>query len=269
MRHIRHTICVFCLLFPSLVALGQTGSEHPGTSEHRGTNTAPSTIGPSPVQSPAIVIGFVGGYVSHDNMVHSEVQLAALLRKEYPTGVYATAFENHRGAKARREILRLLDANRDGKLSAEEKQNARIILYGHSWGAAEAVTVARELGKDGIPVLLTIQVDSVAKFGEKDSLIPPNVEQAANFYQPHGWLRGRSEIRASDPKRTQILGNFRFDYTSNSLRCENYPWWDRYLTRAHTQIECDPNVWNQVEALIRAKLPPIAGGAAQAGAIKR
>jgi hypothetical protein len=207
------------------------------------------------VRSPAIVIGFVGGYVSHDNPIHAEVQLAADLKGKYPTGVHVEAFENHRGEDAYNEILRLLDVNHDGSLSAAEKQSARIILYGHSWGASESVYVARELEKDGVPVLLTIQVDSVSKHRRDDSVIPANVKQAANFYQPHGLVRGESRIRAADPSRTRILGNFRFDYREHPISCSSYPWWDRLLVKSHTEIECDPNVWSRVEALIRSNLP--------------
>jgi hypothetical protein len=36
----------------------------------------------------------------------------------------------------------------------------------------------------------------------------------------------------------------------------DYSWWDRDLSKAHTEIECDPQVWNHVESLIRADLPP-------------
>ena len=50
-----------------------------------------------PQLPPAIVIGFVGGFIAHDNPVHSEVQLAARLRKEYPTGVDVETFESYRG----------------------------------------------------------------------------------------------------------------------------------------------------------------------------
>lgn len=210
----------------------------------------------SPVESPAIVLGFVGGYVSHDNAVHAEVQLAERLRSEYsPQRVHVEAFENHRAKAARAEILKLLDTDHDGSLSATEKQNARIIFYGHSWGAAESVYMARQLQNDGVPVLLTIQVDSVTKNYRNDSLIPANVEQAANFYQTKGLVRGESKIRAADPSRTRILGNFRFDYASHPVSCSSYPWWDRFLVRPHTEIECDPNVWQQVEDLIRANLP--------------
>jgi hypothetical protein len=205
--------------------------------------------------SPAIVIGFVGGYVSHDNPVHAEVQLAANLDREYKSGVHVEAFENHRGKQARQKIVSLLDTNHDGSLSVAEKQQARIILYGHSWGASEGIQLARKLGAEGIPVLLTIQVDSVAKRRENDSVIPANVAQAANFYQPYGWIRGRQAIRAADPSRTRILGNFRFDYRDHPVSCPHYPWWDRYLAKSHTEIECDPVVWNQVESLIRSFLP--------------
>ena len=114
---------------------------------------------------PAMVIGFVGGFVKHDNAVHSTVQVVKHLRKQYSAGVYVEAFENRRREKAHQEIWRRLDRNHDGKLSAEEKRDARIIIFGHSWGASETVTLARSLERDGIPVLLTIQVDSVSKIG--------------------------------------------------------------------------------------------------------
>jgi hypothetical protein len=149
-----------------------------------------------------------------------------------------------------------LDLNHDRTLSPAEKQNARIILYGHSWGASEAITVARELKNDGIPVLLTIQVDSVSKYHQNDEVIPANVAQAANFYQPDGFIHGQRAIRAADPSRTKIIGNFRFEYKASPYACNEYPWYDRVLVKTHTQIECDPNVWKQAEALIREKLPP-------------
>ena len=214
----------------------------------------------SPAVAPTIVIGFVGGFVRHDNLIHSGVQVAARLREDYRSGVYVESFENHRGEKAHAAILRLLDADHDGVLSPEEKRSARIIIYGISWGASETVNLARELEKDGIPVLLTIQVDSVSKIGENDSLIPANVGEAVNFFQPDGLLHGRPEIRAADAGRTEILGNFRYDYKKTPIRCEQYPWYDRVFAKTHTQIECDPKVWNKVESLIRSKLPASASG---------
>ena len=206
--------------------------------------------------APVIVIGFVGGFIKHDNLVHSEVQLAVRLRKACPVGVDVETFESYRGEKARKKVLDLLDTNHAGTLTAEDKRNARIIIYGHSWGGSEAIALARALDKDGIPVLLTIQVDSISKIHQNDAIIPANVVRAANFYQPNGLLHGRSKIRAADPTRTSIIGNFRLDYKTSSYNCDKYPWYDRLLVKPHTQIECDPSVWKQAESLIRADLPP-------------
>jgi hypothetical protein len=233
---------VSCFLFSISLSTGLCGSAGPGNS-----------IGAS-ATSPAIVIGFVGGLVRHDDLVHSGVQLAARLRKNYPSGVYVETFENDRGNEAHQKILEILNTRSDGKLSAEEKQNARILIYGHSWGASEAITLARELGSDGIPVLLTIQVDSVTKLGENDTVIPPNVAQAVNFYQLDGFLHGHARIRAADAARTQIIGNFRINYKENPIRCNGYPWYDTLFMKPHIEIECDPHLWNRVESLIRSRL---------------
>jgi hypothetical protein len=202
-----------------------------------------------------IVIGFVGGFVHQNDAVHQEVQLATHLQNAYPSRMNVRLFANHHGREAHQAILRLLDADHDGALSAEEKTKARIVLYGHSWGASEAVAVARTLQKDGIPVLLTIQVDSVSKLGEDDRLIPANVAQAVNFYQLNGLLHGKPRIYAADPRRTQILGNFRLDYKTNQINCDGYPWYARLFMKPHIEIESDPTVWNQVESLIRSKVP--------------
>ena len=156
--------CYFGILTISiLLSIGRPRLAHPAAMTEASTT------------SPAIVIGFVGGFIKHDDSVHIEVQLAARLRKEYAGRAVVDAFENRNGEKAYREVLTVLDTNHDGTLSTEEKRNARIILYGHSWGASEAITLARRLEKDSIPVILTVQVDSVAKIGENDVVIPANV----------------------------------------------------------------------------------------------
>jgi hypothetical protein len=210
---------------------------------------------PKHVHSPAaIVIGFVGGMVRHNNAIHPEVQLATRLQNDNSSSVAVRMFENRRGEQARREVVHLLDINHDGTLSAAEKRDARIAIYGHSWGASETVALARSLGKEGIPVLLTIQVDSISKPGENDESIPANVAQAVNFYQRRGLLHGRPQIRAADASRTQILGNFQFDYRVNPVDCGAYPWYARFFMKPHIEIESDPNIWRQVESLIRSKL---------------
>jgi hypothetical protein len=233
---------VSLLIFSLLLVSGEASSKPPAT---------PAGGSPAPA---VIVIGFVGGFVHHDDRVHTEVQLVQRLREEYASGAYVEMFENHRGKDAHQAILKLLRTSHDGALSPEEKRNARIIIFGHSWGASETVELARQLEKDGIPVVLTIQVDSVSKIGENDAIIPANVAQAANFYQLDGMLHGQPQIRAANPTRTHILGNFRSDYKTKPFSCGQYPWWDRVFMKPHIQIECDPAVWSQVESLIRSNL---------------
>jgi pimeloyl-ACP methyl ester carboxylesterase len=211
------------------------------------------TAGSEPA-APAIVIGFVGGFVSHDDSHHGPVKLAARIQRTVPSDTHVEVFENRHRAQARATILRFLDTNHDGVLSDEEKSRARIVLYGHSWGAQAAVLLARELRRDHIPVLLTVQVDSVAKPWRNDSIIPDNVAEAANFYQPHGLLHGRAKITAADESKTEILGNYRTDYRKTPVPCPEATWAGRFFTPGHTQSDCDPGVWSRVEDLVRERL---------------
>ena len=204
---------------------------------------------------PVIVVGLLGGWIHADNCCDHIVQLTAELNREYGAGVRAEIFENHQREQARDRILALLDRDGDGALDAEETRGARIVIFGESWGASETVTLARELGARGIPVLLTVQIDSVAKPGENDAMAPANVAQAVNFYQPNGILHGRPEIRAEDASRTEVIGNFRFDYRRNPVPVRGASWFARTFFRSHVSIENDPAVWSRIEALIRSKLP--------------
>jgi len=253
----------FILFCSALVAIEQnvlTPSVSIGkdaTIPSTGKGDAKSSAEKGDAKAPVIVVGFVGGFVAHDNMVHSGVQLAAHLRSAHPSGVHVEVFENRRREKAHREILKILNTNHNGTLSEEEKKKAQIIIYGISWGGSETDSLAKELDAEHIPVLLTVQVDSIAKMRQNDEIIPANVSEAVNFYQSDGLLRGRSKIRAADEKRTRILGNFRFDYKSKNIRCDNYPWYVRVFAKYHTKIECDTAVWKQVESLISSKLPPV------------
>jgi hypothetical protein len=202
--------------------------------------------------NPLIVVGFVGGFVRPDDLRHSEVQLARKLGAAHPEHFRIATFGNWHRKAAHRTILRWLDTDEDGHLSDAEKLEARIVLYGHSWGGAAVISLARELQGEGIPVLLTIQVDSITKPGQDDRVVPTNVSHAVNFYQTRGLLHGRRTITAADPERTEILGDFFFDSKKMPAECSQYPWLTRHLFKGHTAIECDPQVWSQVERLIDA-----------------
>jgi hypothetical protein len=241
-----------------------SGASAPNTREETAAPSPLKDVSPIHVQDSndkgsevagrTIIIGFVGGFVRNDDPRHPEVHFAEYLRDRYPSSVYAEVFSNHEGQKALRQVLRLLDTDHDGNLSSSEKQQARIIIYGHSWGASETVSLARKLGENGIPVLLTIQMDTIAKLGQNGSTISPNVANAVNFYQSRGPLHGRSEILAADPARTKIIGNFQMTYEGYHVNCDNYSWYARFFNKPHHEIENDPRVWDQAASLIDSQL---------------
>ncbi len=219
-------------------------------------DAANHTATPAVASGQLIVIGFMGGDVSPGNLTHREALVAKDLQQRYPKAVYAEVFANHDGPAALHTITQLLDKNKNGCLTETEKSSARIIIFGHSWGASEGITLARRLYELNIPVLLTIQVDSVQKMNENDGNIPPNVHEAINFYQSQGLLHGRSLITATEPKQTTILGNFQTSYKSakSQVPIDDFPWYARTFMREHIEIENDPVIWGKIEALIQTKI---------------
>jgi pimeloyl-ACP methyl ester carboxylesterase len=199
-----------------------------------------------------IVIGFMGGHVHADNFVHREAQVAKALQERYPGALHAAMFANRDSAAALATVLRLIDPR--GCPTAAEKQTARIVIYGHSWGASETIAFAKRLNELHIPVLLTVQVDSVQKAHHRDALIPPNVKEAINFYQTEGLLHGVASIQAEDPSRTTILGNLQSSYRKEPVAVGDFPWFARAFMKPHIEIENDPQVWDKIEALIATKV---------------
>jgi pimeloyl-ACP methyl ester carboxylesterase len=240
------------LLKPKIVKAVIERSPRGDRSEQSAVARAESIPG-CPARQPLIVVGFMGGHVHSDNLAHGEARLARDLDDHYPGRVDARTFENRREHEALGTVVKLLDTSKDGRLSEAEKSSARIVIFGHSWGASETVHFARELNRRGIPVLLTVQVDSVQKSGQDDQNIPPNVREAVNFYQKEGLLHGRASIRAMDPGRTTILGSYESSYRKHAVSCRGYGWFARAFMRPHIEIENDRAVWNRIEALILAR----------------
>jgi hypothetical protein len=208
-------------------------------------------ITPQPIPAGGVlVVGFLGGF-EHWNDGHRGVRKVAMdLRSR---GFFAETVGNHRRHAAVEFIRRALDRNGNGRIDPDEAAAARVVLYGQSWGGAAVVETARELERWGVPVLLTVQVDSV---GVHDSVIPANVRAAANFFQ-HDLLsiRGRNEIRAADPSITHILGNFEFSYYFRPVDESDASWARRTFGGSHAKMELDPLVWKRVEQLILDAIP--------------
>jgi len=255
----------------SCIAAGQTGQiDAANISDDPPVRSAPSPALHGAVNIPAadshgvidtsytnrkvIVIGFLGGFARADDQKHPEVQFAEYLRDHYSSEVHAEVFANHSGNNALHCVLHLLDSDGDGNISSAEKDRARIILYGHSWGGTETVVFARELEKRGIPVYLTFQIDSITKPGRDNSKIPANVANAINLYQSRGPLHGRNKIVADDPSRTTILGNLHMTYDGHRINCDNYPWYARTFNKPHHEIENDPRVWDLAASLVDSSI---------------
>ncbi len=229
------------LLLLAIFLTGGCGIIRPQTYQSFVTQT------PAPSNS-YLVIGFMGGVEAWDADKHTVRKLALKLRSLDLPNVYVETVENRRETIALQLIQNALDRNRDGKLDEEERASARVILYGHSLGGGSVVKLAGELKEIGVPVLLTIQVDSV---GRKDGIIPSNVARAINFYQHDGtFIRGRSEIVAEDSRKTTILGNYKYDYRNRKVDDSALFWLARILKGAHAKLEFDPDVWAKVGQLI-------------------
>jgi hypothetical protein len=213
---------------------------------------AQSQTAPDSAQSPpkTLILGFVGGFVRSDDTRHSEVQMIHGLQQKSMPGVEAQIFRNSDSNAALQRILNFLDEDRDGTVSTAEKQRARIILFGYSWGGSAIMKLTQELDRRDIPVALLIQLDSVGKHAPNICLVPANVRQAVNFYQTKLPVRGCQVLRAIDPARTTILANIRFQYPHQPPECRALPWRDRWFLRSHNSIGCDPHVWSQVEQQI-------------------
>jgi hypothetical protein len=204
---------------------------------------------PTPLQkSEILILGFMGGREPWNNNERGVRQLALKLRSMNSPDIQVETVENKKRSLAIELIRNAFDRNRDGKLDEQERASIRLILYGQSFGGAAVVKLARQLQSMGVPVFLTIQVDSV---GRSDGIIPSNVVCAANLFQSNGWfIRGEPEIRAEDPSKTTIIGNFKFDYEQRKIDISSVSWGKKAFRIAHTRMEYDPDVWRKVEELI-------------------
>jgi hypothetical protein len=193
-----------------------------------------------------LAIGFLGALEKWNDEHRAVRRLTLRLREQ---GWEAESFSHRRLRTAKRAVVEALDRNGNGRIDGEEAAGARVVIYGQSMGGGATVKLARFLRGRGVPVLLTVQVDS---FGARDAVIPDNVREAANFYQHHSMtIRGEDRIRAADPTKTKILGNFEQEYPWWKLYAMPESWQRRVFGGAHARMEADPLLWLQVESLIQ------------------
>jgi hypothetical protein len=138
------------------------------TNAARGASGVPAELAPIAASQlhdaiPTLVVGFVGGFVHADDVRHSEVQLARTLQEKYGDQVKVEIFKNRDAVQAHEAIVEWWNSLGGNMLPQSSTPAAGIILFGHSWGASTVVYVARELEREGIPVVLTIRLIASAK----------------------------------------------------------------------------------------------------------
>ena len=205
---------------------------------------------PTPIpEGDTLVIGFLGGWEKWDEPKRGVRKFALRLRAKNLPGVHIETVENHRREIALELVEKAFDRNADGTLSEAEAASARLIIFGQSFGGAAVNKLCKELKPLGVPVLLAVQMDSV---GVDDAEVPSNVRRAVNFFQrdDYFFIRGERELRAEDASRTEILGNYQYNYRGKKVDLSDGRWYQKIFRNAHVKMEQDPDVWAQVEAII-------------------
>jgi hypothetical protein len=170
--------------------------------------------------------GFVGAMESSNRKGSGVVQIRDVLRgSDYPD-VCSESFIPLSWESCRNWILHQFPAHSGPFTQAEIDEAPRIILLGHSTGGWAMLKVARDLRNKGIPVELTVQLDSV---GITDYTVPSNVKMSAIFHaRDFLMLLTTKNIRMEDPQRTKLVANVLVKNAS------------------HLSITCDPRVKNLV-----------------------
>ncbi len=210
---------------------------------------------PTPIQGDqTLILGFLGGFERWNDESRGVRKLAIKLDAMNLPNVHVETLENSKRDLAIKFIQHAFDHNQNGFLDDWERDSARIILYGHSLGGAAVVKLSEELKKMDVPVLLTVQIDSVG-FAYDDHIIPSNVKRAANLFQDDGWiLQGEDRIEPENPNKTKVVANIRFGYRNKNVDMSSVTWKRRLFWNAHNKMDADPEVWATVGQLILSEI---------------
>jgi hypothetical protein len=195
-------VCRLALLaWISFVPAFVFGAPHPPPSK-RPTPTDRVT---QPADCKIVYAGFVGAMETSNHKHSGVVQIRDILRGPGYGDVCAESFVPISWASGRDWILTHF-ASHPGRLTESEiLQSPRVILVGHSTGGWAVISVARDLRNKGIPVELTVQVDSV---GVTDSTVPRNVRTCAIFHARDILMfMTTKKVRMEDPLHTRLLAN--------------------------------------------------------------
>ncbi len=206
-------------------------------------------VTPLPIQpGETLVIGVVGGWERWDNPVRCIRRTAIVLKRKHIPGVHVETVENHKLELAEQLVRKAFDFDHDGSVSKTEAAHARVIVFGQSMGGRAAIWLCRKLEEMGIQVRLLVVVDA---YGRDSYELPPNVREAANYYQrEHLVLKGAPELFPNDKTRTHILVNKEMSYKKSDVEIPEFGWVKRFLMDEHLRMEFDRRVWDKVEAML-------------------
>lgn len=156
-----------------------------------------------------IYLGFVGALEPAHNKRSGVVQIATSLQGDEFPDVCAKSFSPYVWGEGLEWLLSHFPSHA-GELRAGESSRApKVVLVGHSMGGWAMMSVARKLSSRGIPVELTIQIDSV---GFTDTTVPQNVKCAAIFHARDVLTPLTTKrLRVEDSSRTRLLPDVTVD----------------------------------------------------------
>lgn len=138
------------------------------------------------------------------------------------------------------------------KITADREQGEKagpLVLSGHSWGADDAVRLARRLDKNGVPIAGLVLVDPTTP-----PKIPANVQLCVNFYRSRPatdwmpWLRGVA-VEAESPSTEIVNVDLRTSEAHSDIGG----------TVNHFTIEANPEVQELVVAAVLDIIEPSEG----------
>jgi len=171
--------------------------------------------GKSPLRSAApcqvVVVGYTGGLETATTSASGIVWIRDRLRSLNLPDLCVHTFSAYNWTHGYRWVRSEFGAENDAGLTQDViRHGPKVVIYGHSFGGWATVSLARRLGRAGIPIEMTVQMDSI---GITDRTLPLNVRESANFYERNTpILYARGTIRAQDPSRTRILDNFQLSH---------------------------------------------------------
>jgi len=152
-----------------------------------------------------VYLGIVGGTEPSNNSHSGVVQIRDVLRGPTFPDVCAKSFSPYFWTSGFHWVLTHFPSH-PGPLTKDElEKTPKIILVGHSLGGWAVLSVARNLNRKGIPVELSVQIDSV---GITDHTVPRNVKAAAIFHANDAmFLLTTKTIKLEDPSRSKLDEN--------------------------------------------------------------